>query len=283
MQASDLGNFLEPFIQRKENLLSKETFAFRSITRQPPKRPLSKVTRGKSRKFSSTYRSKDEYGTEQVECKSFFLATLGFHPKNDSLITTIFMDLGFDAMYPKPDQRGNNLAHKRLDHKQICDYIESFNPGISHYRREHAPQRRYLPSEITIKAMHGDFLEKYLDSHCSYNLYREVAKLNISFAVLEVEECETCLSHKMADHDHPQNQFCDKCNSWNEHVKKAKIARESYKADSEFDWPSHVSVKSVDLQKVIMLPRISGLKTIAFTKRIIAFHETFATVGTKPT
>ena len=31
-----------------------------------------------------------------------------------------------------------------------------------------------------------------------------------------------------------------------------------------------------------MLPRIPGVKTIAFTKRIIAFHETFAAVGTKP-
>ena len=32
-----------------------------------------------------------------------------------------------------------------------------------------------------------------------------------------------------------------------------------------------------------MLQRIRGVKTIAFTKRIIAFHETFATVGTKST
>ena len=32
-----------------------------------------------------------------------------------------------------------------------------------------------------------------------------------------------------------------------------------------------------------MLPRIPGVKTIALIKRIIAFHETFATVGTKST
>ena len=31
-----------------------------------------------------------------------------------------------------------------------------------------------------------------------------------------------------------------------------------------------------------MLPRIPGVKTIALNKRIIAFHETFAAVGTKP-
>ena len=34
------------------------------------------------------------------------------------------MNLGFNAMSPKPHQRGNNFAHKRLDHKQICDHIE---------------------------------------------------------------------------------------------------------------------------------------------------------------
>ena len=51
---------------------------------------------------------------------------------------------------------------------------------------------------------------------------------------------------------------------------------------SEFDWPSNVSVRSVDMQKIIMLPRMPGVKTIAFTKRIIAFQETFAAVGTKP-
>ena len=69
------GQLFGTFIQRKENV------CFSVHNRQPPKRPLSKVTSGKSRKFSSTYRLKDEYGTEQVECKYFFFATLGFHQK----------------------------------------------------------------------------------------------------------------------------------------------------------------------------------------------------------
>lgn len=38
-------------------------------------------------------------------------------------------------------------------------------------------------------------------------------------------------------------------------------------------------IRSVDLQKVIMLPRMPGVKTAVFTRRITAFHETFAMVG----
>ena len=52
-----------------------------------------------------------------------------------------------------------------------------------------------------------------------------------------------------------------------------------YKADCETDWPAETVVRSVNLQKVIMLPRIPGVKSTAFTKRIIAFHHQFAVVG----
>ena len=40
---------------------------------------------------------------------------------------------------------------------------------------------------------------------------------------------------------------------------------------------------SVDLQKVVMIPRMPGCKTVAFTRRIIAFNETFAPLGSKNT
>lgn len=44
---------------------------------------------------------------------------------------------------------------------------------------------------------------------------------------------------------------------------------------------SDTSVRSVDLQKVIMLPRMPGVKTAVFTWRIVACHEIFASVGKK--
>jgi len=39
------------------------------------------------------------------------------------------------------------------------DHIESFNPTISHYHREHAPNIRYLPTDVTITFMHQHFIE----------------------------------------------------------------------------------------------------------------------------
>ena len=38
---------------------------------------------------------------------------------------------------------------------------------------------------------------------------------------------------------------------------------------------------STDLQKVVMLPRMPGIKTVVFMKRITAYNETFAPLGTK--
>jgi hypothetical protein len=40
-------------------------------------------------------------------------------------------------------------------------------------------------------------------------------------------------------------------------------------------------VRSVDMQKVIMLPHMPGVKTALFTRRIVAYHETFANMGKK--
>jgi hypothetical protein len=36
---------------------------------------------------------------------------------------------------------------------------------------------------------------------------------------------------------------------------------------------------AVDLQKVIMLPRIEGMKTCVFTRSYLVLHETFALLG----
>ena len=86
----------------------------------------------------------------------------------------------------------------------------------------------------------------------------------------------------MSNHEHEREETCKTCENWKNHVQRAQLSRQEYKKDSEFDWPSNVSVRPVDMQKIIMLPCIPGVKTIAFTKRKIAFHETFAAVGTKP-
>lgn len=70
----------------------------------------------------------------------------------------------------------------------------SFNPSVSHYRREHAPNRKYLPSDLSEKYM----FEQYQKSHepelqVSYAYYCRVLKrLNIALVKLGNEQCEKC-------------------------------------------------------------------------------------------
>ena len=112
---------------------------------------------------------------------------------------------------------------------------------------------------------------------------------NISFAALGKEDCETCLEYKEHecvnandDGGSPAEKGdCDFCSSYAEHKIKAQISLLKYKEDSLKVNTDKESYFSVDLQKIIMLPRLPGVKTVAFTKRIIAYNETFAPLGNK--
>ena len=113
--------------------------------------------------------------------------------------------------------------------------------------------------------MYDYFVAKHLDVQCSYSSYKaDVAEMNISFAQLGNEQCETCME-KADDHE--------------EHMNRAKTSRTHYITDANSEWPDRTVIRSVDLQKVIMLPRMPGVKSALFTKRIVAYHETFAVVG----
>lgn len=72
------------------------------------------------------------------------------------------------------------------------DHIETFNPTISHYRREHAPNVRYLPSDVTITFIYQHFIKKFPESDRNYILYEyyrcKVKEKNISFAQLGHEQ-----------------------------------------------------------------------------------------------
>lgn len=73
----------------------------------------------------------------------------------------------------------------------VSSHIEEFNHSISHYRMEHAPNTRYLPSDINVTLMHASLIEKNPDCNISYKFYRRKLKeKHISFATLGNEECE---------------------------------------------------------------------------------------------
>lgn len=231
-------------------------FIFSSAKRINKKR---KTTDRDSRRNNTVvYYLKSDTGIDVNVCKKFFLAILGFELQNDRIIRNVLEKTDSKSLLVKPLKRGHP-SEKKIDRQQIIDHINSFGPRISHYRREHAPNRKYLPSDINIKLMHQDFSQKYPNINISYELYRQqVDEMNISFATLGHEECWQCetfdLHSKNSKHDKKNlNSDCEDCEKWRIHHENAVEARNEYKIDASFSALNSESLYfSVDLQKVRM-------------------------------
>ena len=78
-------------------------------------------------------------------CKDMFLPTLGYSKKNDKIITSAFSENIIAAMVPIDGRGRHPPKHKIMldDDNNITEHM-SFNPVISHCRREHAPPQLYL-------------------------------------------------------------------------------------------------------------------------------------------
>lgn len=153
----------------------------------------------------------------------------------------------------EPSKRGK---HKRDTSKRdaIRAHIRTYNPTISHYRRKHAPKRLYLPSDLTEKSMHDEFVAS--NGSVSYSLYCEVFKdMNISLVKLGHEQCEACVGFEQHDqktgHGNPpvDRMDCSICLQQLEHLRLSRISRDVYKKDGEKVVKGAV-VYAVDLQKV---------------------------------
>ena len=154
----------------------------------------------------------------------------------------------------------------------------SFDPSISHYRRVHAPNRLYLPSELSINKMFKDY--EAGGGKQSYEIYRRQLNMkNISFAKLGHEECEMCLKYenhsceneeevvegildelilkiesKEKKNTHREDirkksESCEVCIEYNRHLFMAEQSREGYKNDALKVSNDNTSFFSVDLQR----------------------------------
>lgn len=114
-------------------------------------------------------------GLDKDVCKTFYLTTLGFHPKNDSIITNVMGRSPINAIHPNTDKRGILSKKKNIfENELISKHIESYEPTISHFRCEHAPNCRFLPSDLSIVNMHKYFLLQDPNQACSYHLYQQL-------------------------------------------------------------------------------------------------------------
>lgn len=223
------------------------------------------------------YFLKEDNGTHLQVCKVFFLTTLGYAGNNDTILRNIES--------PPKDKRGSYKRKLKIDKEIIQNHIKKYSPCVSHYRREHAPHKLYLPSDITINMMFQDFKETHSNITISYEYYRSVIKyMNISFAKLGHEECEKCEAFLLHDVTHSKenaaaNNDCLTCCQWLQHIRKAEISREEYRSDKHKSYDETIIHYSTDMQKVIMLPRLEMFKQVLFTPRIIAFNQSFVPLG----
>ena len=101
--------------------------------------------------------------------------------------------------------------------------------------------------------------------------------MNISFVKSGDEEYEDCIMYENHEHSNlEEGNACETCDSWKAHAERTKVSRKLYKEDAEPESAPSKAYFFVDMQKVIMLPRMPGVKTAVFTKRLVTFHETFA-------
>lgn len=226
-------------------------------------------------------------------CKSFFLHTLGYTCDNVVVAalknaSKVVVSGGSEVIVgAQGDRRGHHEPTNKFPEdycQQVKDHIESYRPQISHYKREHAPNRRYLPSDLSVREMHRQFCDKRTKENgtvCSYVYYLQIfTSLNISFTQPENDLCDRCHIH---DNAHPKSEDhmcstcnCDACSAYPEHKLRAHLARAAMTEDtSRMENDDSLLVVSVDLQKAITMPKVPT-KEHFFSRKIVLFNETFA-------
>ena len=215
-------------------------------------------------------------------CKGFFLTTLGFSPSTAEQVIRVVQtaDVCSDE-----GRSGGHLPGNKVDRYAIKDHIWKYHPMRHHYRYRHAPNRLYLPADITIQMMYDAFLENPDTKSCSYETFRKVVEeMNIGFTTLSGEECSRCSVHMqhMADQHNVTSKEanfhddkCDQCKKHKGHMAEAKIARDAYRADADTPSEDGSVCFSADMMRVFMLPQLP-LKEAFFTPKLSCFNETFA-------
>lgn len=163
-------------------------FHFNLANRVDKKRTTNPLN-GSQRSSTVQYHLKTANGELERVCQKFYLSTLGL--KSDSCVRSF-------CSKNKTSKKLKWGQHKKFAvcRKKVSEHIEFFNACISHYRREHAPNRRYLPSEVTLEFLYSDCQQKYPEVKCSKSSYLRIVRkeLKISFAALGHEECKQCES-----------------------------------------------------------------------------------------
>ncbi|GBP74606.1 hypothetical protein EVAR_49187_1 [Eumeta japonica] len=164
------------------------------------------------RRDRKTFSLISENGDKVQVCKIFLLTTLGFKKNNDRVLYNSLKDKRMNISEIN-DGRGRYTKTPTVDRELLKAHVESFQPRLSLYNEELVPLKKYLPNDITVKAMYNDFREKYPSIKVSYDLYRKnIKSLNISFARRGGEDCQLYSGFEMGWTDLQVQGECATCN-----------------------------------------------------------------------
>ena len=116
--------------------------------------------KGTERKFSYEYYLKNGKGEKLQVCQQFLLHTLGL--KSNKKLFYFFQHVSPGDMTSPEDRGGKQPTANKISGATINlinDHILAHNPAISHYRREHAPNKLYITLEMNATIMYKDFCE----------------------------------------------------------------------------------------------------------------------------
>ena len=168
-------------------------------------------------------------------CKVFFLTTLGYSKDNSNLLRVFKCVLTSGQSVPAiiKDGRGKYEKQTKFAYEAVKTHIQSYGPALPHYRREHAPNKRYLPSDITVKDMHETHIKhNQNNSKMTYSCFWQFFKtLNISMTQLGNEECELCTTFNLHKQICECDTMCSKYTAYILHKRKLVQARKEYKND----------------------------------------------------
>ncbi|CAH0755367.1 unnamed protein product [Diatraea saccharalis] len=216
-------------------------------------------------------------------CRKFFLDTLGY--KTDGVITEISNAIKKGNIYGGVLKDGRGGNRNEIPKTIIEQHILNYKPVVSHYRRQNAPNVRYLPRNLTLKQMHADFKLKNPDFRCSVEVHRQTIKrLNISFNMPKGDKCAECSFYEEEIKKHTDKSTEvpeDILTKQKEHQEKVKLAIERYRLDGAKRNENRTKYFCMDLQKVVLLPDMPQYKDAFFLSRLVAFKLTFAPIKKK--
>nr|CAI5845043.1 unnamed protein product [Callosobruchus analis] len=154
------------------------------VTEELSKRKLRVGRRDITRKYFLPNKNPAGEISNTSVCQKLFLSTLGYSNANvlTSLRTTLTDPNGNKRLMARKDQHGRHPPPNKKDRDLLIAHIHSYNPLPSHYAREHAPNRKYLPPDLTIRFMHNDYKSIHPDFTVCYEVYRQIIdQLNLVF------------------------------------------------------------------------------------------------------